>query len=182
MNHLELVEREGIKLCAIEIKLIQEDNPLEMSLGGRNTVYHPCEVYQGRPSYASCLTVINKIRAGNELIKTLRPECVTAVENGTCKAMGMRKEEELAGRALFFVDYLRMREERDRAAALALLNSPIKLKRSTREGMPRGKPVEVEAPQETPQIKTSRAPTSADPYNTNIAQRALEKVIENERN
>lgn len=135
MEHMELIDQAGIKLDAISLKLIQDEYPLDASRGGCNTVFHHCDVYQGRPSYASCLTVMDQAMEGKNF--DLRPECHKAVANKTCPAMKLRKAELQAGRALFFVDYRDVVRERKRLADEA--EPDILFGRRNKEVAPRGK-------------------------------------------
>ncbi|WPH68509.1 hypothetical protein [Stenotrophomonas phage BUCTxx99] len=135
MEHMELIDQAGIKLDAISLKLIQDEYPLDASRGGCNTVFHHCEIYQGRPSYASCLTVIDQAMEGKNF--DLRPECHKAVADRTCPALAMRKAELQAGRALFFVDYRDVVRERKRLADEA--EPDILFGRRSKEAVPRGK-------------------------------------------
>lgn len=74
---------------------------LKMSKGGINAYYHTCDVYQGRSNYAVCLHTIDAVR---DRRVQLRSSCQEAIERGTCPAIAMRKQEEEAGHALFFID------------------------------------------------------------------------------
>jgi len=135
MDQLELIEKAGIKLDAISLKLIQEEYPHEASRRGVNTVFHGCNIMQGRFSYASCLTVMDQAFAGKN--EDLRPECHAAIRARTCPALAMRKAELKADRALFFVDYQDVTRERKRLADEA--EPAILFGRRSKEVAPRGK-------------------------------------------
>lgn len=135
MEHLELIEKAGIKLDAISLKLIQEEYSHEASRRGTNTVFHACNVMAGRFSYASCLTVMEQAFAGKN--EELRPECHAAIKARTCPALAMRKAELKAERALFFVDYQDVTRERKRLADEA--EPDILFGRRNKEVAPRGK-------------------------------------------
>ena len=135
MDHQTMIDNAGIKLCQIGIKLIAEENSLDASRSGNNTVYHHCDIYQGRPSYASCLHVMDHAAEGKH--EDLRPECHKAYREGTCPAMKMRRAELKAGRALFFVDYRKLVAERKRIQDEA--EPDILFGRRNKESVPRGK-------------------------------------------
>lgn len=135
MEQQALIDKAAIKLDPIGIKLIQEEYPVDASRGGCNTIYHHCDVYQGRPSYASCLTVMDQAFEGK--YEELRPECHKAVKAGTCPALAMRKAELKAGRALFFVDYRDV--VRERQALHAATEPEILFGRRSKDTAPRGK-------------------------------------------
>ena len=75
--------------------LLQKENPPEASKSPQNTVYFYCPVYQGRPSYCSCLHFLDAHAAGRDV---LRPECQKAVATNNCLAIKMRAAEQAAGR------------------------------------------------------------------------------------
>lgn len=79
---------------------MSENYPLDHSKRGDNAHYLYCDTYAGRPGYATCLNVIDKEQRGNN---RLRPECGRAMSNGECPAFAMRKQEEAAGHALYYV-------------------------------------------------------------------------------
>lgn len=97
-----LTDDELTKLCLDEagMRLVLKEYPPAASMSPQNTVYFPCDVYQGRPSYAACLNFLDVHAAGRDV---LRPECQQAVARGICPATNMRKREAKAGRALFYV-------------------------------------------------------------------------------
>lgn len=135
MEQQALIDKAAIKLCPISIKLIQEEYPVDASRGGCNVIYHGCDIYQGRPSYASCLTVMDHAFEGK--YEELRPECHRAVKAGTCPALAMRKAELKAGRALFFVDHRDMARERQKL--IDETEPEILFGRRSKESAPRGK-------------------------------------------
>jgi hypothetical protein len=66
-----------------------------------NAYYLPgCEHRQHSPSYAACLFKITEIEAGRP--QDLWSECMPAIKGGSCRALGMRHEEQLAGQALYY--------------------------------------------------------------------------------
>lgn len=183
-DQMELVEKAGIKLCQIGIKLIQEERDMALSRGGRNTVYHNCDIYQGRPNYAACLMVMDQAFDG--VNRELRPQCHDAIANRTCPALAMRKAELQAGRALFFVDYTELRERRQVQWALDEQNSPVQFRRRDGGGG-RFKPTvmsaedlaKVEARMEN-QVKEEpvrKTEVTDDDYNLNIMEQVAKKVL-----
>lgn len=180
MTHQELIDQAAIKLCPIGIELIAEPNDLSMSRSGFNTVFHHCDIYQGRPSYASCLHVIElTMEKGDDF--TLRPDCSKAIRERNCPAVKMRMEELKAGHALFFVDYKKLMERRGMQAALDRETSPVQFrrKRSPQEFKPT---TVMPAPRVEKPISTPAKPVSEPDYNTNIMEKVVKKVLENEAN
>lgn len=76
--------------------------PIERSRGGDNTYILPCDVYGGRRHYAVCLRIIERHEEGNA--QMWEPDCNTAIACRECPAVDLRKKEEKAGKALFFVE------------------------------------------------------------------------------
>lgn len=110
-----LTDDEIAKLCLDDAgrRLILKEHPPVASMSPQNTVYFPCEVYQGRPSYAACLNFLDVHAKGRDV---LRPECQQAVARNTCPATNMRAREAKAGRALYYVrhaDLQALRAEMD---------------------------------------------------------------------
>lgn len=195
MNHEELIEKAAIKLCPIGIKLIAEEHPIAASRSGNNTVFHHCDIYQGRPSYASCLHVMDHAAAG--INAELRPECHAAIAKGTCPAQAMRKEELKAGRALFFVNYQDLVVQRkiaqDAAADTVLFGRRAKETTKGKKFVPtvfddKGQPIfdkqaAAEAAHEpTKPAKSKPKLEQVGRASDDIMQRVLEKRLENESN
>lgn len=90
---------------------------LSQSKSGSNSFYFHCDVYNGRTSYAVCLHTIDAVKRN---APNLRIECPNAMKCGTCRAVNLRAEEEVAGKALFF---------RDRMAFLAKLDKELEEQR-----------------------------------------------------
>lgn len=201
MNHQDLIDAAAIKLDAIGARMIMEEHPIEASRSGQNTVFHHCDVYQGRPSYASCLMIMDMTFEGTN---KYRPECVTAIEKGNCPAVEMRKAELRAGKALFFVGHQDLMRRRQEQAALDRENSPIQFRRPkenkgpvpkfvptqfTPEGRPifNGVPLPVDG---TPArnrvipiaVKTPTTELTDDDFNTNIMQQVVQKVLNDNTN
>lgn len=178
MTHQELIDNANIRLCKIGAVMVTEDHPVAASRSGKNTVYHHCEIYQGRPSYASCLMVMDQTFEG---VNHLRPDCQIAIEAGTCPALAMRRAELKAGKALFYVDYIELTKRRAIQNELDRESSPIQFRRNRTEK--RFVPTQVQvldaddiksAPrkQTKPQVETE-----ADDYNTNIMEQVVKKVL-----
>lgn len=183
MTHQELIDKAKIKLCPIGIKLIEEENPVSASRSGKNTVYHHCEVYQGRPSYASCLMVMDMVAEGTA---HLRPDCELAIKSGNCPAVAMRKAELRAGRSLFYVDYERLTAKRREQWALDRETSPVQFRRNKTEKkfVPTtfsAEDIEQEKKQRKPEpVTVTTKSKDEDDYNTNIMEKVVKKVIDND--
>lgn len=159
-----------LHLCPVGTVLLQKEYPPEASKAGRNTVYHSCEVYGGRPSYASCLFTLDAIAEGRD---NLRPHCAEAVRNGTCVAVQMQKDEQAAGRALFFVDYLELTEARRAQWAKDLEESPIQFRRRDRKEGVRWKTTEVK-PME---VIEAMVPSKVAPKKENLMDQEIDTNI-----
>lgn len=73
--------------------------PADVSKSGKNSFYHSCPLLNRRASYAVCLHTIDAAEDGR-LPETC--ECNPHIGRGLCDALAMRKQEQEAGRALFF--------------------------------------------------------------------------------
>lgn len=73
--------------------------PPEASMSGKNSCYLNCKSQGRRPSYGVCLFTLRAI--DNNTIKGF-DDCVSAYRNGACDAAAFRKQEQEAGRALFY--------------------------------------------------------------------------------
>lgn len=96
----------------------QPDYPPSKSAGGTNTftVKH-CKAVGFTPGYCVCLNKIAAFERDKGLASYA--ECEKAISTKSCVAMGMRDEEQIAGRALYYVDRALVREEMDKAFAAA---------------------------------------------------------------
>lgn len=112
----------------------------KLSMGGINAFYFHCDTYQGRSNYAVCQHTIDAVL--EERVQ-LRSGCVDMIRNGTCPALAMRKREEEAGKALFFID---RREQLARFAEASAKSSELVRYGKSRAGnpMPRGRQVSME--------------------------------------
>jgi hypothetical protein len=72
----------------------------ERSKAGDNGYYHPCDAVGRQRHYGVCLFTLQAFERGQQLNEA---PCVKAMQDGTCPAMKMRKEEQQAGEALYFV-------------------------------------------------------------------------------
>lgn len=83
--------------------------PLEASKSGDNAFYiNACAIAGHSPSYAACLARIDANDKGE--LNSLYSDCGTAMCNGSCDAVKMRREEEAKGKAIFFVSRPKMQE------------------------------------------------------------------------
>lgn len=79
------------------------------SMGADNAYVLGCGPTEQRASYCVCLHKQTAyLRDGG--LKS-HPACDTAILNGTCPAIGMREQEELLGRALFYIPRDELRKE-----------------------------------------------------------------------
>lgn len=69
--------------------------------GKKNLHFLRCPVVGHCRPYAACLSLIAK-RKARELDRAIYADCSTAIKGGSCPALGMRQNEELAGHALHF--------------------------------------------------------------------------------
>lgn len=181
MTHQELIDQAAIHVCSIGAVLIAEENPVSASRGGRNTVFHHCDIYQGRPSYASCLAIMDKTFEGTN---EYRPECAEAIHNGTCPALAMRRAELQAGRALFFVDYTELSKRRKEQYAIDRENSVIQFRRNKATPTTRF-PLTTVKVFDAEDIKARKTPpkneVSEDDFNTNIMEQVVKKALNNDQ-
>lgn len=94
-----------------------EEYPVEASRGGRNAFYKPCDVVGHSPAYCIC---VNKVHAYNRGDRNFWPECITAIDNNRCQAVGMLAEEQKAGKAIYFVNRTKLQEFTREQEELAL--------------------------------------------------------------
>ena len=94
----------------------QPTYPPKQSAGGTNTyTVKGCAVVGHTPGYCVCLNKIMAFERDGAL--TSYSECEKAISNRTCRALDMRKEEQVAGKALYYIDRALLREEMDKAFA-----------------------------------------------------------------
>ena len=73
--------------------------PLYSGLSTNAYYLADCKVVEHRPSYAACLSKVRDHEAKSAGASSTA-SCRTAMRNGTCNALHMKQEEELAGKAL----------------------------------------------------------------------------------
>ncbi len=192
-----LTDDEIAKLCQDPFgeALLLKEYPVELSRSPQNTIYHYCDVYQGRSSYAACLHFLDANIEGRGY---LRPDCEVAVKKGICPAVKMRKRELQAGRALYYVNYQEIGEMRRVAYEREAAESPIQFRKNktptkfipiavipTDESAAEQAPLALKV-KSKPQPRVKKrdsvpAPTLMDQeIETNIMQKVLEKRLENE--
>ena len=77
--------------------------PLEASSDGRrNAFYTRCAVVGHSRPYAMCLHLCSERKEGR--LESVYSECSAAIGKRECPAIGMRKEEQSAGHAIYFVE------------------------------------------------------------------------------
>jgi hypothetical protein len=168
-------KQEELRLDAIGFELLQEENPVEASRYGRNTVFHYCETEDRRASYAGCLHTLEAVFDGRG---HLVPTCEAAINSGTCEAVNKRKLELKEGRALFYVDYVELAKRRQEEIAKQDDDTP----RFGRRSKP-GKfiPTQVklldEPTSEPKRVEPKQAPIAPQ---VNIMEQVLKKRLENE--
>jgi hypothetical protein len=113
-------------LSSAEEEIRAREYPVSASKSGQNTLYHHCAVYDGRSNYAVCL---HTIAAVLEKRAQLRSGCPEAIQNRTCPAMRMRKNELDAGRALYYIGRPDIEALRRKQAEEDYANSPIQYRR-----------------------------------------------------
>lgn len=80
-----------------------ESLPVSASESGKNAYYLPnCTVVEHVPAYCSCLDKIKRVAARDKGMARFS-ECAHAIRHKTCKALALRSEEVLMGKALYFV-------------------------------------------------------------------------------
>lgn len=77
---------------------------IQKSKGGINKYCHYCDVTTSNALYAICLNTVDAIVERDMDLKW--DDCVHAIKSGECPAMAMRKEEEAAGKALYFTPWI----------------------------------------------------------------------------
>ena len=86
----------------------------EHSATGNNAYYlNSCVHTQHRPAYCACLNKIAERKKGR--LESF-PECSAAIGRKDCPALAMKKEEELAGKAIYFISRTQLRAEMQAAA------------------------------------------------------------------
>ena len=96
-----------------------EFESVSKSESGKNAYYlDDCKIVQHRPGYASCLVKVLDHRNHQRTVLGC-DDCFSAIGKGDCIAVGMRKEEEIEGRALFFVDRTALQEQTAQQEAAA---------------------------------------------------------------
>ncbi|WKZ86378.1 hypothetical protein N5B55_05330 [Ralstonia pickettii] len=89
--------------------------PPSASASPSNAFYlRGCDVVQHRPAYCSCLAKIEARQHGG--LDSMYAGCSTAIGHKTCPALSMRSEEELAGKAIYFVNRDKLRAFADEQA------------------------------------------------------------------
>lgn len=95
-----------------------EINKPELSEDGKRNAYnHHCEVVGHMRSYAVCLHLCKSRKEGR--LSAIYADCSVAIGKKRCPALSMHAEEKEAGRALYFI-------ERIRIAAESAINEAIK--------------------------------------------------------
>lgn len=93
------------------------------SAGGDNAYYlRNCPNVNRMPAYASCLHKIGEIEAGRT--NETWSECISSIKGRSCRALGMRQEEQLKGVALYYVP--RQLLQRAQEANVPLTQSTVK--------------------------------------------------------
>lgn len=85
--------------------------PPEKSMGGTNMKVIRCEYLEAASNYAVCLHRINAREKGSAPESVIGERCVRAIDNKSCPALAMKKEEAEAGRALYYVNRAKYLEQ-----------------------------------------------------------------------
>lgn len=159
--------------------------PVEKSAEGTNAYYcEYCPAAGYRPNYASCLRRISDHKKG--LLESNETACAAPIANGkACMAAVMLDQEEKAGRALYYVNRKKMRENQitnARAMGIKLgeriertLASPKLNASSYRNTQPNAKLI-PQGIEHKPEFKA--APTFADAINKRTKELAKEQAAE----
>ena len=94
------------------VRARQPDYPPQQSMAGVNAFNFGCKPLGFSPGYCVCLHKIAAYERDREL--KAYPDCDKAIRNQDCPALAMRKEEQVAGKALYFLDRNILREEMDK--------------------------------------------------------------------
>lgn len=156
----------------------EEVYPIEQSTLGTNAYYCDyCGAAGYRPNYASCLRRIEDHKLGR--LDSNEAACGAAIASGSaCMVIGMRKEEEQAGHAIYYVNRTKLRENQlENAEAMGL---KLGRKQSTR-GLSAPKVVDESkfVPKgiaHAPEFKST--PTVADAINKRMRELAKDSTPE----
>lgn len=138
--------------------------PVEATLWGTNAYLFPCDVRGG--TQANCICA-NKVKAFDEKrLGGIIEECVGALRSGTCKAKEMRREEEIAGKAIYFVNRKKLQAANDARDALIRAAAPAKWgEKKAAPSRPAPRMYDAVPQQKTehvtPQVKTQPSVSSA---------------------
>ena len=150
--------------------------PVEFSAGGINAYAIPCGIMSFRPGYCVC---VNKLDAYQRGRRDFLPECVTAIGNGTCDAIALRKEEVAAGKAIYFVHREKLKafqEKRDygmsgRQSALESLKKKLFGSMTTATSEPAKSSLSVKSPVSKPTIPAIDTGGYAEAINSAITEK-----------
>lgn len=155
--------------------LDREEYPIEKSAEGTNAFYCDfCNFAGYRPAYASCLN-----RITNGCVSGLESACAGAISQGHCMALGMQKQEQQEGKALYYVNRVKMRENQVENAELMGIRLGGRVERGLTNAVPTQSRPERNIPQgieHSPTFKT--APTIADAINKKMRQLAKDESVE----
>lgn len=169
--------------------------PISQSADRSNAYYSYCEHVGHSANFASCQAAIKLVEAES---KEAPAECKGACANRTCQAVHMMKEEELAGRALFYIDRKKLWEY-STGEALKATERLVELMhtgKATHHKPSKAKPAPAPAPQSDIErslagaavniqgaavnaaVTISTAPAPAVPSSATTIQSSLTKSIE----
>ena len=157
------------------VRARQPDYPPAQSMGGINAYNFGCKPLGFSPGYCVCLNKIMAYERDGDL-KTY-PDCEKAIRNNDCPALAMRKEEQVAGKALYFLDRNILREEMDKH----FKNTMPELRHAKATPAPKSVPKAAPAPKSDERLM---AMPEGDGYaaaiNAAIAQAATEQPKQEE--
>jgi hypothetical protein len=149
-------------MAQIEKPVFKDDTyyPPAQSAAGTNAYYMDyCAAGGCRPGYAVCLNKVAAVEEGR--MPSVFSGCTTAIEGKTCPALSMRAQEQLEGRAMFYIDRAKQLEFFNAQAKAPITSAFLdELKAASKEARAEREakkgatppPVTKTAPQVTPSV------------------------------
>lgn len=152
--------------------LDREEYPIEKSAEGTNAFYCDfCNFAGYRPAYASCLNRIN-----NGCVSGLESSCAGAIAQGHCMALGMQKQERQEGKALFYVNRTKIRENQVENAERMGITLGRRVERNLTNAVPTRPSDNVpNGIEHAPVFKTN--PTYSDAINKKVRELAKDTAV-----
>ncbi len=148
-----------------------ETYPAEQSALGNNAYFlRGCQHHAPSVAYASCLNRIENRKKGR--LPEIYAACSVAINCGDCMALGMQEQEQLAGKALYYInrDKLIEKSSQDELTAMERFAIPIRqrVKMPARSAKSAVAPVAAPAEKEVVKIDTGGY---ADALNAALAEK-----------